>query len=84
MTKQIAEGIVQDFEKELDDKRREDIEAIGNFLELAEVNPTTAEGKPNPLFSNVVYHTKAVQRSYFNQMMNTQSNQAEVEPEQEE
>ena len=61
-----TEVVVAMLQSDSDEKKAEDLNAIGNFLSKAKIPMTDKQGKPNPVYMRGVYLTKAVQRTYFN------------------
>jgi hypothetical protein len=61
-----TEVVVAMLQSDSDEKKAEDLNAIGNFLSKAKIPMTDKSGKPNPVYMRGVYLTKAVQRAYFN------------------
>ena len=61
-----TEVVVAMLQSDSDEKKAEDLKAIGNFLQQAKIPMTDKKGNPNPVYMRGVYLTKAVQRTYFN------------------
>lgn len=61
-----TEVVVAMLQSDSDDKRTEDLNAIGNFLSEAKIPMTDKRGNPNAVYIRGVYLTKACQRLYFN------------------